>query len=157
MSRDPEYADLLGRTLPPLTYEVEKGQIRFYTRTLGEVDLIHFDEAAAQAAGYRSIVAPPTFAFSALRGSAEQMPIVDALGWGDDQLGRCLHGEQTFRYGAPICAGDVLTITEGLERIYQKRGGALTFFVTRTRMFNQLAEEVVQMSMTLILQARANG
>lgn len=148
---------MLGQPLPPLTYEVEKGQLRFYARTLGEVDPIHFDEAVAQAAGYRSIVAPPTFAFSALRGSAEQMPIVAALGWGDDELARCLHGEQTFDYGVPICAGDVLTISESLESTYQKRGGALTFFVTRTRMFNQLAEEVVKMSMTLILQGKSDG
>lgn len=50
-----------GRESKPLVNEVEKGAIRRFAEALGETNPIHFDEGAARAAGYRSIVAPLTF------------------------------------------------------------------------------------------------
>lgn len=143
----------IGTRLPPLFYNVEAGQVRFFSRVVGETDPIHFDEAAARAAGYRSIVAPPTFAFSCLRGSAEQMPFVIAMGLSEDQVARSLHGEQSFHYGAAICAGDRITIQEEIVDVYDKRGGDMEFLLTRTLLSNQLGEPVARMSSTLIIIA----
>lgn len=143
----------IGQALAPGSYEVEKGQLRFFSRTVGETDPVYFEEGAARAAGYRSILAPPTFGFSILRGSAEQMPVVDAMGWDDDELARLLHGEQSFEYGAPICAGDVISISETITDMFERRGGALQFVVTRTRLTNQLGENAGEMKMTLVLQS----
>ncbi|WP_428248308.1 MaoC family dehydratase N-terminal domain-containing protein [Ferrovibrio sp.] len=142
-----------GYTLPPLYYEVEKGQLRFFSKVIGETDPIYFDEAAAKAAGYRSILAPPTFCFSCLRGSADEMPYVTALGMSDDELGRSLHGEQSFEFHEPVCAGDKLTITEKIVDIFEKKSGSLLFILTETRLVNQLEQLAARMQASLIIKA----
>ncbi|MBK8132379.1 MAG: MaoC family dehydratase N-terminal domain-containing protein [Gammaproteobacteria bacterium] len=42
--------------------EVEKWQLCFFAKAVGETNPIYFDEAAAKAAGHPSILAPPTYA-----------------------------------------------------------------------------------------------
>ena len=51
----------IGRESKPAINEVEKGSIRKFAEAIGETNPIYFEEAAARAAGYRSVVAPPTF------------------------------------------------------------------------------------------------
>ena len=52
----------IGRTTKPQTVDVEKGRLRFFAKAIGETDPVYTDEAAAKAAGYKSLPAPPTFA-----------------------------------------------------------------------------------------------
>ncbi|MGF7159176.1 acyl dehydratase [Rhodoligotrophos appendicifer] len=144
----------IGLTLPLLHYDVERCQLRFFSKTVGETDPIYFDEEVARRAGYRSIIAPPSFGFSCLRGSAEQMPFVTAMGLSEDQVARSLHGEQSFSYGEPICAGDRITIEENILDIYERRNGTMQFLVTLTRLTNQLGQRVGEMSSTLIIRTR---
>ena len=51
----------VGHKFPAFTTTVEAGKIRLFCKAIGEENPIHTDEAAAKAAGYRTIVAPPTF------------------------------------------------------------------------------------------------
>ena len=51
----------IGYEVPPTLWDVEKGRIRFFAEVIGATDPIYFDASAAQAAGYRNVVAPPTF------------------------------------------------------------------------------------------------
>ena len=53
----------IGYRTEPFTVEVEKGRLRMFAKAIGETDPIYTDEAAAQAAGYRSLPVPPTFLF----------------------------------------------------------------------------------------------
>ena len=50
----------IGYEVPPTLWDVEKGRIRFFAEVIGNADPIYLDEAAAKAAGYRNVVAPPT-------------------------------------------------------------------------------------------------
>ena len=52
---------LIGHTFKSFTTTVEAGKIRLFCKAIGEEDSIYTDEAAAKAAGYRGITAPPTF------------------------------------------------------------------------------------------------
>ena len=52
---------MVGVEGPPMTLEVEKTNCRMFARSVGYRDPIFYDEAAAKARGYRSIVAPPGF------------------------------------------------------------------------------------------------
>lgn len=144
----------IGYKLPTLEYRVELGQLRFFSKTMGETNPIYFDEEAAQSAGYRSIIAPPTFAFSCVRGAADQLPLVTALDLSDDEIGRSLHGEQRFHFGEPICAGDCISINEKIIDIYEKKKktGTLLFAVSESQLRNQLNEFVAGMTMVLIIQ-----
>ncbi|MEQ9241610.1 MaoC family dehydratase N-terminal domain-containing protein [Roseovarius indicus] len=141
---------LVGRRLPPLDYAVETGQLRFFAQVVGETDPVCHDIGAARAAGYRSIVAPPTFPFSALRGATADMPVVAALGLDAAGVNRLLHGEQEFDLLGPICAGDRLSIEERITAITPRKGGALEIVSTATRITNQLGDEVARMRMQLV-------
>ena len=51
----------IGYEVPPTLWDVEKWRIRFFAEVIGATDPIYLDTAAAKAAGYRNVVAPPTF------------------------------------------------------------------------------------------------
>ena len=114
--------------------EVEKGQLRLFAKATGETNPIYTDEAAAMAAGYPALPAPPTFAFSlallapAGGGSLAEMGI---------NIGNVLHGEQHFDYHAGIHAGDTIRLRSRITDIYEKKGGALEFIVQETTAHNQ--------------------
>ena len=52
---------LIGKTSEWATYEVEKGAIRLFAMAIGEENPLSLEEAAAQKAGFKSLVAPLTF------------------------------------------------------------------------------------------------
>ena len=49
----------IGRETPEMPIEVEKGRIRQFAAAIAESNPIYFDDAAARAAGYPAILAPP--------------------------------------------------------------------------------------------------
>ncbi len=48
-------------------------------------------------------------------------------------IGRILHGEQSFTYHAPVVAGDRLAFESRISDIVDKKGGALTLVTVETR------------------------
>ena len=52
---------VLGVESAPLLYEVERGAIRKFVEAIGDDDPIYYDAQAAQAAGFTTVLAPPTF------------------------------------------------------------------------------------------------
>jgi acyl dehydratase len=139
----------IGYTPPPILWDVEKGRIAFFAKVVGLSDPIHTDDAAAKAAGYRGIVAPPTFIFGAAGDSGETMQLIERL---DIDLGKVLHGEQRFDYHAPVCAGDTLRFQSKVSDIYYKKGGALEFVVNDTSVTNQLGEQVADLHSVIVVR-----
>lgn len=139
----------IGYAPPPSLWPVEKGRIAFFAKVIGATDPIHTDEAAAKAAGYRGIVAPPTFIFGAEGDSGATMKLIDTL---EIDLGKVLHGEQRFDYFAPVCAGDTLRFESRVSDIYDKKGGALEFVVNDTTVTNQLGEHVADLHAVIVVR-----
>ena len=139
----------IGYAPPPVLWDVEKGRIAFFAKVVGLTDPIHTDEAAAKAAGYRGIVAPPTFIFGAPGDSGETMKLIETL---EIDLGKVLHGEQRFDYHAPVCAGDTLRFQSKVSDIYDKKGGALEFVVNDTKVTNQLGEHVADLHSVIVVR-----
>jgi acyl dehydratase len=139
----------IGYAPPPILWDVEKGRIAFFAKVIGLTDPIHTDEAAARAAGYRGIVAPPTFIFGAPGDSGETMKLIETL---EIDLGKVLHGEQRFDYHAPVCAGDTLRFQSKVSDIYDKKGGALEFVVNDTKVTNQLGEHVADLHSVIVVR-----
>jgi len=129
--------------------EIEKGRLRFFARTIGETDPIYTDEAAAKAAGYRSLPAPPTFIFAA---ELEAGTVLDALRAMGVNLGRILHGEQQFTYLAPVCAGDTITVASQISDIFDKKNGALEFIVKDSTVTNQHGMPVATMRSVIVVR-----
>jgi acyl dehydratase len=129
--------------------EVEKGRLKFFAKSIGETNPIYFDEAAARAAGYQSIPAPPTFLFSLDFEQENPFAVLEAL---EIQLGKVLHAEQSFTYFASVCAGDTVTIQSKVTDIYDKKSGALEFVVQEFTVTNQDNTLVAKMQRTIVVR-----
>ncbi len=137
----------IGRVFPTHTVEIEKGRLRFFAKAIGETDPVYTDETAAQAAGYRSLPVPPTFLFGLDLEQGSGFEWLNELGL---NLERILHGEQSFSYHAPICAGDTLTFESHIANIYDKRNGALDFLIKEIKVTNQHGTHVADLRNTLV-------
>jgi hypothetical protein len=142
--------NFIGREYPPLISEVEKGKLRFFAKATGATNPIYFDESAAKAAGHRTLPAPPTFGFSLSLDKPDPFDWLIELGV---DMASVLHAEQRINYnGSLIYAGDVITLTERITDIYEKRDGALEFIVRESTLCNQLDEMVGTMISTIVIR-----
>ena len=104
-----------GRESKPAINDVEKGSIRRFAEAIGETNPIYFEEAAARAAGYRSVVAPPTFPTTLRAGSDLREGLLLSPGK------HLLQAEQSFEYARPIVAGDKLTVRSKVVEVSQRQ------------------------------------
>lgn len=124
----------LGYEQAPHVATVDEWRCRFFAKAVGETDPIYSDMAAAKAAGHPSIPLLPTMLFCLEQGRPDGYKLIDAMGIKISQL---LHGEQHFEYAKPVYAGDVLTFSNKIVDLYDKKGGALEFIVRETTVTNQ--------------------
>lgn len=111
----------VGRESPPWTAEVTSTSVRAFARGVGYTDRVYYDVAAARAAGYRDLPAPPTYlgtpvfipgesddTFSAPR--AARMGVSHGLSG-------LLDGGTETEYLDAICAGDTLTVVSRIAAL----------------------------------------
>lgn len=137
----------IGHEFKPFSTEIEKGRLKFFAKAIGETNPVYIDEAAAQAAGYKTIPAPATYMFSIDLDGPELLPILELLSL---DLGRVLHGTQDFEYLGQVYAGDTISQTSKLVDIYDKKDGALEFVVQESTYTNQEGELVGKARQTLV-------
>jgi acyl dehydratase len=110
----------VGRSFPPAEpYLVGVEKVREFADAIGEASPLCQDRAAARAAGYRDLVAPPTFAMAVVARAQEAVLFDPALGL---DFSRVVHGDQAFTHHRPICAGDELHATVHIDAIRQMAG-----------------------------------
>lgn len=129
--------DHIGLASEDRYVDVERGQLRLFAKAVREEDPIYSDVAAAQAAGYPDIPAPPTFAFCLSNLAPAKVGSMDEL---IPDIRKTLHGEQSFEYKKMFFAGDRMLIKSRVTDIYEKNGGALQFLVQESEYFNQHGE-----------------
>lgn len=139
----------IGHQLKPSVLMVDRTRLQFFAKAIGEQDPVYTDPAAAQAAGYPDVPAPPTFLFAAELDSGANEKLLADL---DIPLAKLLHGEQSFRYFKPVCAGDTVTVESSISDIYDKKGGKLEFVVKDSRVTNQKTELVAQLRTVLVVR-----
>jgi acyl dehydratase len=94
--------DYLGRTFPATApYEVSRVKIADFAEAIGDRNPLYTDAAAAQAAGYPDVIAPPTFPI-VITMAASRAAIADP-GLGINYA-MVVHGEQRFSYARPLRA-----------------------------------------------------
>ena len=143
--------DYVGRTFEPSApYEVSRVKIAEFADAIGEPSPLCRDRAAAQAAGYPDVIAPPTFAI--VISSANTSKVVS-----DPDLGvnyaMVVHGEQRFEYSRPIVAGDVLTAQPTITEI--RDAGRNVMLTTRTDIRTVDGELVCRALTTLVERGSA--
>ncbi|MBV1892152.1 MAG: MaoC family dehydratase N-terminal domain-containing protein [Gammaproteobacteria bacterium] len=138
---------LIGKSFPPLVVDVDRWQLKFFAKAVGEENPIYFDEAAAVAQGYRAILAPPTYGVTL--GCAVPDPFARAKAVGLDAT-KILHTAQSFEYFEPICGGDKITLVATITDVFEKRRGAFKFMVEETVATNQLGQLTTRFRQTVV-------
>ena len=139
----------IGYQLKPSELMVDRTRLKFFAKAIGENDPVYSDLATAQAAGYADLPAPPTLLFAAELDSGANDQLLADLGI---PLSKLLHGEQSFRYLKPVCAGDTVTVQSTITDIYDKKGGQLEFVVKDSTVVNQRAERVAELRTVLVVR-----
>jgi len=125
---NPEYA---GRTFEPSEpYEVSRVKIAEFATAIGDTSPLCRDRAAAQAAGYPDVIAPPTFAIVITAGDTARLMTDPGLGVNYAMI---VHGEQSFTHHRPLHAGDVVVSQSTIESIKQIRTMTTMATVTEIR------------------------
>jgi N-terminal half of MaoC dehydratase len=130
-----ERSKALKHEIASISFDVERGRLRFFARTIGLTDPIYFDVDAARRAGHPDLPVPPTFLSNSL-----ELELPDPLGWlaalGGD-LTKTTHAAQKFNYFALAYAGDSLLLRRRVVDVYTKKDGQLEFVVKRTEVIRQ--------------------
>jgi acyl dehydratase len=124
--------------------------VREYAYAVGETNPLHLDVAAARAAGYADVVAPPMFAV------VYSAPAV-APGLFDPEVGidfaRMVHGGQEFRWERPVVAGEEITTRATVKSIEERDGRG--FFVFETTSTDENGATVCTGTWTNIVRGAA--
>jgi acyl dehydratase len=138
----------VGRTFPPTApYLVGREKVREFADAIGAGDPIYHDPAAARAAGYPDVVAPPTFPVVATTGAGRQLRDDPELGM---DYSRVVHGDQRFAYTRPVVAGDELICALTVEEITER--GGHEFLTTRSELSTPAGELVVTVWNKLVVR-----
>lgn len=138
----------IGVESAPWTSEVDKTMVRLFARSVGHTDPIYYDEAAAKAAGYRSLPCPPGYLGTPVfkpSPEGEAGPMGRRGGAQPSRpLKRVLNGGTEIEYLGDICAGDVLTVTSHLANLEERTGsiGQMLIVTNKTVYKNQDGETV---------------
>jgi acyl dehydratase len=116
----------VGRVYPAgPTYEVGREKIREFADAIGDDSPLYRDPEAARGAGYRDVVAPPTFLSIVNIATIEAVVADPELGV---DYGRMVHADQRFTHHQPAQAGDVVVVESHIDAILS-RGGMDTLSV----------------------------
>tara|TARA_Y100000588_G_scaffold303584_1_gene326143 strand:+ start:61 stop:549 length:489 start_codon:yes stop_codon:yes gene_type:complete len=141
----------IGKDSEITTLEIDKTSVRMFARSVGYTDPVYYDEEAAQAAGYRSLPAPPGYLGTPLYDPNKRSARPTQVALEPSRpLKRMLNGGTDIEYLADICAGDVLTSTSAVSSIEERLGrlGEMLITTTKTTYRNQHGEIVAIMTGT---------
>jgi len=143
--------DYVGRTFPATApYEVSRVKVAEFADAIGDPNPVFHDRAAAQAAGYPDVVAPPTFAVVVAMASSRTAV-------GDPGLGlnyaMVVHGEQRFDYSRPLHAKNAVTAQSTISAI--REVGSITMLTTETQIRTVDGEHVCTGFSTLVERGAA--
>jgi acyl dehydratase len=133
----PVSTEAIGKRFPPVVYAVGREKVREYAAAVGETNPVHLDPAAARAAGYADVVAPPMFVVVYAAPAIAPAIFDPAV---DMNLAAMVHGGQEFAWGPVVVAGDEITTTVGVKDISARAG--MGFYVFESASVNQRGETV---------------
>jgi acyl dehydratase len=137
----------VGNTYDPVEFAVEADRIRLFADAIGTDNPVHHDAAAATAAGFRDLVAPPMFAVVYSAPALGPAILDPAVGM---NFAAMVHGGQEFVWSEPVCAGDTISTAVEVKSITEQDGKG--FYVFESTSTNQDGQEVVRATWTNIVR-----
>jgi acyl dehydratase len=135
---------IIGKSTGTSKVVVERGPVTHFADAVLSTSPIYHDPAAATAAGFDAIPAPPTWPFvMEFSGKFPEMqvgdtpsphPLATVLVPLMESGALLLHGEEEFIYHRPVMVGDVLIGKGSIVDAYRKesKGKTMTFVVSET-------------------------
>ena len=144
---------LIGKETPPGRAEAKAEEMIAFARAVGDDRPEYVDEAAAKAAGFKGLIAPPTFPMRFLFDALDP-DLFFELGL---NLAGIVHAEQEFIYERPVVAGEKYVITGKLHDVYEKEGksGILDFVTFEAKGFEEKKHEHVFTARMTLISKRA--
>jgi acyl dehydratase len=146
----PEARAMIGQvTAGPASALITAREAQRYAQAVDDLNPVYFDEDAARAAGYRTLVAPPTFLEHAVvQGRDVGQLRTDGLFRNPESQGlalkRVMFGGQEWEFLAPAYVGETVTAVQHLTDIVEKDGSKGPFvLVTWETTFTNDAGTVV--------------
>jgi hypothetical protein len=139
----------IGALVSRHTAEVEAGRLRFFAKAIGQADPHYINVAAALRRGDPALPVPPTFLYCLDMDAPNPRALIELL---DIDIGRVLHGEQSFTYHRLAYAGERLQFETRIADIYTKKNGALEFVVCDTQVSNVAGERVADLRSTIAVR-----
>ena len=144
----PVNAEKQGATYSlPRPYDVSREEIAEFARATNAGADYHFDAEAAQALGYRDVIAPTTFAVIIAQKS-EAAYITDPDSGID--FSKVVHGSEQFSFNRPIVAGDSLKATTHVDGV--RAAGSNAMITTRTEIIDIADQPVVTVTSTIVVR-----
>lgn len=148
----PESAALVGSVLGAArTAEITAKESQRYAHAVDDLNPVYFDEDAARAAGYRGLVAPPTFVSHVVvqGGPLSELRPDGLFGSGGGvrlAVERIMFGGEEWDFLGPAHVGDVITAETRLAGLDEKQGskGPFVRMVNETTYTNQDGEVVAR-------------
>lgn len=138
----------LGREYPPSeVYQVSRAKIAEFAAATGATSPLHVDVEAARKAGYRDVIAPPTFAV-VIAQRAEQAYIADPEAGVD--FSRVVHASEAFTHHRPLIAGDEIEARVIVDSIVERP--TIAMVTTRVELTTTAGEPVASVSSTLAVR-----
>lgn len=135
----------------PVTAIITMEGAQRYAQAVDDLNPLYFDEARAKAAGYRTLVAPPTYvAHAVVRGRPLTELRPDGLFRGGRRLAvraaRVMFGGEAWDFLAPVYVGDTITATTRFASVEEKQGrsGPFVLMTNETTYTNQGGEVVAK-------------
>jgi len=144
---------------PIFEMQVTATDIARFAHATGETNPIHFDRAAAVAAGYADVLAPTSFPYVVRMHASALVPPEELEPDGSPTTDvpplptrRAMAGETSVVLGERVVAGDVITVDKRLANMYEKEGrsGPLVFVEMEFTFTNQRGELVARENFTRI-------
>ncbi len=140
----PEIEGLVGSTVAYTAPEpFGPAEFRYFALAIGDTNPIYIDDAAARAAGYDGVTAPPTFVTETNQYMSGE---TDAHGYGGHSWGieipgtRMIRGGHDYEFHQPVAVGDVMTVEWTVAEVSERtsRAGAqMVEIISEARYSNQ--------------------
>ena len=150
----------VGQTTPVRPISIDRRHLVLFAEAIGETAPDYLDQTAAQAAGYKDVLAPPTFAAVVdmaaqhdmrREGAADIHKMINA------DFRFLLHGEETYDYVGQMFAGDVVAHQTKVLGFSDAAGGRMEIARSETTLSEASRGVLVRCKRTLIHNLKQGG